>query len=571
MDIRRTILLMIFSFSLLMLWNNWQVHQGNPPVFGAPPANVKPKAETPDAASPVNNAGVPVAPAAAAATASGSSVATVPGLAAAVSPTAQTVVFKTDVLALTFDLQGAQLIRTDLLAFPSVDDPQKPFTLLERTTGHTYVVQSGLTGASAGVAFPNHLVPFTLETDARELKGDTLVIKFSSTSGDVKLTKTFTLKRGDYAVDVTHQIENLSTQAITPSVYLQITRDGSDPAGTSSAPSFLSGPANFVGAAIYSEQEKFQKVTLSEVEKRKATYIKQADNGWFAFIQHYFVTAWVPAQGKSRTYDLTELEKNLYAMRSIEPVGTVAPNSISTMTSKLWVGPQDQTALEALAPGLDLVIDYGLLTIIAKPVFSLMTWLFSLLGNWGWTIVLLTVLIKAAFYPLSAASYRSMAKMKMVAPRLQALKEKFGDDRQKLNTAMMEMYRTEKINPLGGCLPILIQIPVFISLYYVLGSSVELRGAPWVLWVHDLSVRDPYFILPAIMMVTMFVQMRLNPTPPDPVQAKVMMFMPLVFGGMMFFFPSGLVLYWCVNNILSIAQQWYITNKMAALATAANR
>jgi YidC/Oxa1 family membrane protein insertase len=241
------------------------------------------------------------------------------------------------------------------------------------------------------------------------------------------------------------------------------------------------------------------------------------------------------------------------------------------MTSKLWVGPQDQTALEALAPGLDLVIDYGLLTIIAKPVFTLMTWLFSLLGNWGWTIVLLTVLIKAAFYPLSAASYRSMAKMKMVAPRLQALKEKFGDDRQKLNTAMMEMYRTEKINPLGGCLPIVIQIPVFISLYYVLGSSVELRGAPWVLWVHDLSVRDPYFILPAIMMVTMFVQMRLNPTPPDPVQAKVMMFMPLVFGGMMFFFPSGLVLYWCVNNILSIAQQWYITNKMAALATAANR
>jgi YidC/Oxa1 family membrane protein insertase len=268
---------------------------------------------------------------------------------------------------------------------------------------------------------------------------------------------------------------------------------------------------------------------------------------------------------------MTELEKNLYALRSIEPVGAVAANSSLTVGSKLWVGPQDQSALEALAPGLELVVDYGLLTIIAKPVFALMTWLFSLLGNWGWTIVLLTVLIKAAFYPLSAASYRSMAKMKMVAPRLQALKEKFGDDRQKLNTAMMEMYRTEKINPLGGCLPIVIQIPVFISLYYVLGSSVELRGAPWVLWVHDLAVRDPYFILPAIMMGTMFLQMRLNPTPPDPVQAKVMMFMPLVFGGMMFFFPSGLVLYWCVNNILSIAQQWYITNKMATLATVAHR
>ena len=419
--------------------------------------------------------------------------------------------------------------------------------------------------------FPTHLAPFVLETDARELTGENLVIKFSSTSGDVKLTKTFTLKRGQYAIDVQHQIENLSAQPVSPSVYLQITRDGNDPAGTSTAPSFLSGPANFFGAALYSEQEKFQKVTFEEIEKRKASHIKQADNGWFALIHHYFVTAWVPPQGKSRSYEMTALEKNLYALRSIEPVGTIAANANLTITSKLWVGPQDQSALEALAPGLELVVDYGLLTIIAKPVFSLMTWLFSLLGNWGWTIVALTVLIKAAFYPLSAASYSSMAKMKMVAPRLQALKEKFGDDRQKLNTAMMEMYRTEKINPLGGCLPIVIQIPVFISLYYVLGSSVELRGAPWILWVHDLAVRDPYFILPAIMMATMFLQMRLNPTPPDPVQAKVMMFMPLVFGGMMFFFPSGLVLYWCVNNILSIAQQWYITKKMADLATATKR
>jgi len=569
MDIRRTILLMIFSFSLLMLWNNWQVHQGNPPLFGAPPVATKPTAAATDPNASATTAGVPTAPSAA--TPTSSATATVPGLPAVTSVAAQTVLFKTDVLALTFDLQGAQLIRTDLLAFPSVEDPAIPFTLLERAAGRTYVVQSGLTGAPVGAMFPTHLAPFTLETDARELTGESLVIKFASTSGDVKLTKTFTLKRGQYAIDVQHQIENLSAQPVSPSVYLQITRDGHDPAGTSTAPSFLSGPANFFGAALYSEQEKFQKVTFADIEKRKTNHVKQADNGWFALIQHYFVTAWVPPQGKSRSYEMTELEKNLYALRSIEPVGTIAANANLTITSKLWVGPQDQSALEALAPGLELVVDYGLLTIIAKPVFSLMTWLFSLLGNWGWTIVALTVLIKAAFYPLSAASYRSMAKMKMVAPRLQALKEKFGDDRQKLNTAMMEMYRTEKINPLGGCLPIVIQIPVFISLYYVLGSSVELRGAPWILWVHDLAVRDPYFILPAIMMATMFLQMRLNPTPPDPVQAKVMMFMPLVFGGMMFFFPSGLVLYWCVNNILSIAQQWYITKKMADLATATKR
>lgn len=565
MDIRRTILLMIFSFSLLMLWNNWQVHQGNPPLFGAPTA-VKPSAPVSDPATAAG--GVPVAPVAITPTATAS---TVPGLAAQVTAPLQSVTFKTDVLSLTFDLQGAQLIRTDLLAFPSVEDPTKPFTLLERVAGHTYIVQSGLTGAPAGTLFPTHLAPFTLETEARELTGESLVIKFSSTSGEVKLTKTFTLKRGNYVVEVDHRIENLSAQPVAPSVYLQITRDGADPTGESNAPSFLSGPANFFGAAIYSEQEKFQKVTFDEIEKRKATHIKQADNGWFALIQHYFVTAWVPPQGKTRSYEMLALEKNLYALRSIEPIGAVAPNSSVSVVARLWVGPQDQVALEALAPGLELVVDYGLLTIIAKPVFALMTWLFSLLGNWGWTIVALTVLIKAAFYPLSAASYRSMAKMKMVAPRLQALKEKFGDDRQKLNTAMMEMYRTEKINPLGGCLPIVIQIPVFISLYYVLGSSVELRGAPWILWVHDLAVRDPYFILPAIMMATMFLQMRLNPTPPDPVQAKVMMFMPLVFGGMMFFFPAGLVLYWCVNNILSIAQQWYITKKMADLAGVAHR
>ena len=565
MDIRRTILLMIFSFSLLMLWNNWQVHQGNPPLFGAP-TPVKPSTPVSDPATAAG--GVPVAPVAITPTATAS---TVPGLAAQVTAPLQSVTFKTDVLSLTFDLQGAQLIRTDLLAFPSVEDPTKPFTLLERVAGHTYIVQSGLTGAPAGTLFPTHLAPFTLETEARELTGESLIIKFSSTSGEVKLTKTFTLKRGNYIVEVDHRIENLSAQPVAPSVYLQITRDGADPAGESSAPSFLSGPANFFGAAIYSEQEKFQKVTFDEIEKRKATHIKQADNGWFALIQHYFVTAWVPPQGKTRSYEMLALEKNLYALRSIEPVGAVAPNSSVSVVARLWVGPQDQVALEALAPGLELVVDYGLLTIIAKPVFVLMTWLFSLLGNWGWTIVALTVLIKAAFYPLSAASYRSMAKMKMVAPRLQALKEKFGDDRQKLNTAMMEMYRTEKINPLGGCLPIVIQIPVFISLYYVLGSSVELRGAPWILWVHDLAVRDPYFILPAIMMVTMFLQMRLNPTPPDPVQAKVMMFMPLIFGGMMFFFPAGLVLYWCVNNILSIAQQWYITKKMADLAVVAHR
>lgn len=572
MDIRRTILLMIFSFSLLMLWNNWQVHQGNPSLLSGSTETTPPKSSAssdgPKSVDPASAAaGVPTAPA----TTATSIASNVPGAASAAPAQAQTVDFKTDVLNISFDLVGAQLVRADLLAFPSREEKDKPFVLLNNRNGQTYIVQSGLTGAPAGSLYPTHLAPFTLVTDQRELSGDELVIKFVSESGGVKLTKTFTLKRGSYEILVDHLIENLSTQAISPAVYLQITRDSKDPASENSTPSFMSGPVSFTGPAIYSEQEKFQKVSFSEIEKRKATYIKEADNGWFAMVQHYFVTAWVPPQGKARNYEMTELQKNIFAIRSIESVGAIAPGSQLSVPAKLWVGPQDQDRLEKVAPGLDLVVDYGLLTIIAKPLFALMTWIYSLIGNWGWTIVVLTILIKAAFYPLSAASYRSMAKMKMVAPRLQALKEKFGDDRQKLNVAMMEMYRTEKINPLGGCLPILVQIPVFISLYYVLGSSVELRGAPWIWWIKDLAVQDPYFILPVVMMGTMFIQMKLNPTPPDPMQAKVMMFMPLVFGAMMFFFPSGLVLYWCVNNILSIAQQWYVMRQIAAAAATAHR
>lgn len=572
MDIRRTILLMIFSFSLLMLWNNWQIHQGNPSLLGGtPPSSTPAPAPTPGASTadttnpPASVPSAPVAPTTATASSN------VPGVTSAATTQAQTVDFKTDVLNISFDLIGAQLVRADLLAFPSREEKDKPFVLLNNRGGQIYIVQSGLTGAPAGSLYPTHLAPFTLLTDQRELSGDQLVIKFASEMSGVKLTKTFTLKRGSYEILVDHQIENTTAQPISPSVYLQITRDSKDPASENSTPSFMSGPVSFTGPAIYSEQEKFQKVSFSEIEKRKATYIKDADNGWFAMVQHYFVTAWVPPQGKNRSYEMTELQKNLFAIRSIEPVGSIAPGSQLNIPAKLWVGPQDQEGLEKVAPGLDLVVDYGLLTIIAKPLFALMTWLYTILGNWGWTIVVLTILIKAAFYPLSAASYRSMAKMKLVAPRLQALKEKFGDDRQKLNTAMMEMYRTEKINPLGGCLPILVQIPVFISLYYVLGSSVELRGAPWIWWIKDLAVQDPYFILPVVMMGTMFIQMRLNPTPPDPLQAKVMMFMPLVFGAMMFFFPSGLVLYWCVNNILSIAQQWYVMRQIAAIAAAAHR
>ncbi|MBV7485144.1 membrane protein insertase YidC [Bordetella sp. BOR01] len=562
MDIRRTILWMIFSFSLLLLWNNWQIHNGNPSLFGGPPAassNEPAAAQQPGAGGQAATPSVPTSPAPAASTVPGAT----PAPAAA---KAQQVVVTTDVLRLTFDTTGAQLVRAELLKYPTAGQANKPTVLLDRSPEMTYVVQSGLVGAPDGQSFPNHQTPFRLVSTDHELTGDNLQVIFEAESGGLTVTKTYTLHRGRYDIDVQHALANTTDAALSPSLYLQLERDGNDPADTSS---FYH---TFTGVAVYSEQEKFQKITFSDIAKNKGDYVKQADNGWLAIVQHYFATAWVPPQGKPRTNELLQVQPNLYAARSIEAVGAVQPGATAQVDSHLWVGPQDQKAMGALAPGLELVVDYGWLTIIAKPLFSLLTWLHSLLGNWGWAIVALTVIIKAVFFPLAAASYRSMARMKQVAPRLQALKEKYGDDRQKLNQAMMEMYRTEKINPLGGCLPMVVQIPVFIALYWVLLASVEMRGAPWILWVHDLSVRDPYFILPAIMMATMFLQIKLNPTPPDPIQAKVMMIMPLVFGGMMFFFPAGLVLYWCVNNTLSIAQQWTITRNLERkTAAAANK
>lgn len=566
MDIRRTILLMIFAFSLLLLWNNWQLHQGGTSLFG-------PSVTTPagDRSQPMSDktdpavvpGAVPGAVPAAVSTPSTSGA--MPSAPPAIAPTSETVEILTDVYRLVFDLNGAQLIRAELLKFPGKNNPSQPTALLQQDAEGTYVVQTGIVGAPEGQSYPTHLTPFTLVSAETTMVGDSLSVQFVGVSDGVRVTKTFDFRRDSYAISVTHTVENLTDQMISPSLYLQMTRDNEDPKDTSSFYHTFTGPA------IYSEEEKFQKVSFSDIGKRKGDYVKSTDNGWFAMIQHYFVAAWVPPQGAVRSYDMAPVGADLYAVRSIEAVGQLLPQAIVDIKSTLWVGPQDQNSLEAIAPGLDLVVDYGWLTIIAKPLFGLMTWLHTYIGNWGWTIVVLTFLIKLVFYPLSAASYRSMARMKLVAPRLKALKEKFGDDRQKMNTAMMEMYRTEKINPLGGCLPVVVQIPVFISLYWVLLASVEMRGAPWILWVEDLSASDPLFLLPAIMMATMFLQIKLNPTPPDPMQAKVMMLMPLVFGGMMFFFPAGLVLYWCVNNILSIAQQWHITRKMAVAASEPHR
>lgn len=564
MDIRRTILWMIFAFSLLLLWNNWQTHNGQPSLFSPgtqQAASETAPAPTDNASQAASAAGVPSAqPPSAVAGASE----TVPGQQAPALSPSQAVNIKTDVYDLTFDTQGAQLVRASLLKFADSVDDSQPIMLLNNAPGSIYVAQTGIIGAQ-GQTLPTHLTPFRLVTTDTAFTGDTLDVVFEAESGGARVIKTYTLQKGSYDILVKHEVQNLSDAPLQPSVYLQLTRDGNDPPDTS----FFYN--TFTGPAVYSSEDKYQKISFSDINKNKANYIHEANNGWIGMVQHYFASAWVPVQDQIRHNEVLRVADNLYAIRAIQALGNVEPGQSQVHQAHLWVGPQDQQAMQQVAPGLDVVVDYGFLTVIAKPLFQLMTWIHSWVGNWGWTIVILTVLIKLVFYPLSAASYRSMAKMKHVGPRMKAMREKYGDDRAKLNQAMMEMYRTEKINPLGGCLPMVVQIPVFISLYWVLLGSVEMRGAPWILWIKDLAATDPWFILPAIMMATMFLQIKLNPTPPDPMQARVMMVMPLVFGGMMFFFPAGLVLYWCVNNAISIAQQRYIMKKLEKQTAAAKR
>ncbi|HYM47266.1 MAG TPA: membrane protein insertase YidC [Burkholderiaceae bacterium] len=568
-DIQRTILLVIFGFSLFLLWDRWQVYNGRPAMFGTAPtpqqAAPAPTPATVVTATPPSSAGVPQVPSPAVPTPAAVD-ATPVSRASGVAP----LVIQTDLLRASIDPLGAVVSRVELLqqavapdwtasgliglVTGKKHDPNATTVLLDVAPNRVYVAQSGIIGGD----FPNHRTPFAFVGGPTELAPgqDRLDVRFSAESGGVRVIKTYTFYRGRYAADVKHEIVNLTDKPLAPSVYLQLTRDGNKPDGES-ALYYV-----YTGAALYTEQDKFRKVEFSEIEKNKAVLPKASDNGWIGMIQHYFVSAWVPPAGVNREYYARSVDKNLYSIGSIVALPSVAPNASATSQSTLYVGPQDQEVLASIAPGLDLVVDYGWLTVLAKPIYLLLAFLHGIVGNWGWAIVLLTVLIKAAFYPLSAASYKSMAKMKTVTPRMMKIREQYGDDKQKMNVAMMELYKTEKINPLGGCLPILVQIPVFIALYWVLLASVEMRNAPWILCVHDLATPDAWFILPVLMMATMWIQYKLNPKPPDPVQAKVMMLMPLIFGVMFFFFPAGLVLYWLTNNILSIAQQWYVTRQI---------
>lgn len=550
MDTRRSILWMIFVFSLFMIWNNWMSFTNPPTPQLTEQQQQEAQAREADLATPSS---IPTANDAS------SPQTAMDQVADSLISTPEIIEIKTDTYTMLFDTKGAQIVGAKLhLNRPEDPDTIHDFVLLDNAQT-TYTVQSGLVGP-AGKNYPNQNTMFRLVSNETEMTGDRLDVVFEAEEGGLKLNRTYTFHRGTYKVDVNDTVTNTSAEPQQPSLYLQITRDNHEAPGGN----FFYNTFN--GFAMYTDANRFEKISFSDINKNKLDHAKQANDGWISFIQHFFVTAWVPEEGKTRHYDVRKISNNLYAMSSIEPLGILQPEQSVTSQSVLWAGPQSQQELAEISTGLDLVVDYGWLTIIAKPMFQFMTWLYSFIGNWGWTIVVLTIIIKIVLYPLSAASYRSMARMKHVGPRMQALKEQYGDDRQQLNAAMMELYRNEKINPLGGCLPILLQIPIFITLYRVILASVELRGAPWILWIQDLSVMDPYFILPAIMTATMYIQFKLNPTPPDPMQARIMMVMPLVFGAMMFMFPSGLVLYWVVNNILSVIQQQYITRKLAKAA-----
>lgn len=531
-----------------MLYNNWQVQQGKPSMFGGAPTSTQIAA---DKTSPAGKADVPPS-----VSSNNAVVAANPVVPSGAIESAEKFVLQNDVLVLEISANGANVIDAKLLK--SLTAEKKPIELFQYTATHKYFARSGLIALNNS-DLPNHTSTFKLVQSGKDGSGRPFLVLASERNG-VKLEKTFVLNPGSYVVDVGHRVTQSAASQNPIVLYTEIVRDGMQEQKIGPFDGAFSA-STFTGPAAYTDKEKFNKLEFTAIDKNKITIPTQVpagDPAWIAMVQHYFASAWIPGDKVARDIYAGKIDNGLYRIGMQIPLGVVAPGSTVVEKAQLFVGPQEEKVLETIAPGFELLKDYGYLTIIAKPIFWLLEKIHGFVGNWGWAIILLTILIKLVFFPLSAASYKSMARMKEVQPRLMAMKEQYKGDPQKLNQAMMEMYRKEKINPLGGCLPVLIQIPVFISLYWVLLSSVEMRGAPWILWIHDLSIPDPYYILPLIMAVSMFVQTKLNPTPPDPIQAKVMMYMPIVFSIMFFFFPAGLVLYWVVNNLLSIAQQWQI-------------
>lgn len=534
MDTKRLVLFVIFSMSILMLWDAWQREH-------AP-------AEVAQQSSQTVAGGATSSPAA------------VTGNVAVDSDfklsAAQRISVTTDLYKADIETTGGDLRRLELLKHRASDNVKTNFVLLDDSAKPmTYVAQTGLIGTD----LPSHKAVFTSAATAYQLQEgkDALEVRLSWVGNGVTVDKIYTFHRNKYAIDVNYEIKNGSAVAITPVVYYQIVHDNESNQGSKLMPTFT-------GGTYYTEATKFKKLAFKDMAKEPLKVT--SNDGWVGLLQHYFVSAWIPKDGLAREFYTEKLNEHMYRIGSKSTLSTIAPGASLTVPARLFSGPQTKHDLVETAPGLEYTVDYGWLKMVASPLFWVLSLIHSLVHNWGVAIILLTLLIKAAFYPLSAKSYRSMAQMRELAPRLESMKQKFGDDRQKMQQAMMELYKTEKINPMSGCLPILIQIPVFISLYWMLLGSIELRHAPFFGWIQDLSAVDPYYILPIIMGISMIIQTKLNPKPTDPIQAKVMTWMPVIFSVFFFFFPAGLVLYWVVNNIISIWQQWYVNKSIHAAA-----
>ncbi|NDY92830.1 membrane protein insertase YidC [Ideonella livida] len=541
-DMRRTLLWVVFTMSLVLLWDAWSRHNGQPGMFSAP---------TPAASAAASAGGVPAA--------SGSAAA-LPG-AAAPAPSEKFTV-TTDVLKVTLDSRGGDLMRAELLHHVDSQDATRNVVLMDDDGKRLYRAQSGFIPAAGAAALPTHFTTLRRvagEAALAEGKDEISVRYESDVVGGAKMVKTYTFRRGEYVVGVRHELVNVGTAPLQPQLYVQLLRDGTPPPGESSFYSTFTGPA------VYTPEKKFEKVEFSDIDKRgpqdTPKHQTKATDGWVAMVQHYYASAWLLPAGAEREFR-TQKVGGAYTVAMVQRLADVAPGASAVHESRLFVGPQEENKLAALAPGLELVKDYGFLTVLSKPLFWVLIHLHQVLGNWGWSIIGLVVLLKIAFYWLNASAYKSMAKMKAVNPRIMELRERLKDKPQEMQAEMMRIYREEKVNPLGGCLPIFIQMPFFIALYWVLLASVEMRGAPWLGWITDLSAKDPYFVLPVLMTLSSLLQVWLNPAPPDPMQQKMMWIMPLMFSFMFFFFPSGLVLYWLVNNLLSIAQQYVINKRL---------
>ncbi|HET7843734.1 MAG TPA: membrane protein insertase YidC [Xanthomonadales bacterium] len=550
----RPVLFIALAFCAFMLWTEWNKDYNTPVPPPVAPSDTP--AATPGAAAGADAQDVPAATTNAAPTAApAANESDVRG---------DSIVVETDVLRLVIDTRGATLRGAELKHYPIAPKSPEPVRLLHDDADGVFLAQSGLV-ASTGSA-PDHRATFATTAPRHVLAegADTLEVPFTWTNdAGVTVTKTYRLRRGEYVIDVSDEVRNAGASEWRGQAYRQLQRTAPV---KSTKWSFTNPEAySFVGAAWYSVEDKFEKLAFDKFAKEPLA--RDITGGWAAMLQHYFFAAWIPPADEPGTYSTLVVAgaQPRYLIREVSPSRPVAAGQATTFAAKLYVGPKLQGHLDPIAPGLEKTIDYGLVTTIANPLFLLLKFLHKLVGNWGWAIVLITILVKLALYPLSEAQYRSMAKMRKLQPRMQALKERYGDDRQKLNQAMMELYQKEKINPMGGCLPILIQMPIFIALYWVLLESVELRQAPWILWIDNLSAKDPYFVLPVLNGLAMFLGQKLSPaTGMDPMQQKMMQMMPLVFSVMFAFFPAGLVLYWTVNGTLSLVQQYVITRRIDA-------